>query len=547
MYKILNILNHFNVSLIKNTLIVYSILGIFINFSPNNNKAYGLRVPIDARDALYEEEITQVRAFGRDFISKLEDIGADLYVLSKYKTGDVISDTGFELKDNMRLLNKILDDFGKNQLALFSEEIRIPVSRLFEIELQNMQQILIPADFSAEDINTMAEAYNRLYPLVLKLSHMDRIPVIDKQDDYEEFCRLCSDFEPDEALDRVIIAIVTFDHGPATDPFNLYFRSIIKKCEECWDLINFFERTNSKATISTEAVQILSDGLTDIHGVFRDRKNGIEVKFKKLMEEAYLYIRKKEKPDFVCMSGWKKELEYLCEYIETDLIIKIEEVKKQWRYELDKMNAVVSLKYAEKWQVLMDSMRNVLDVVENRYRVASGDIKANALNTDELIADSCNASRMKNFSKFNQIKHYTDTIFIEADKISLVNALSNLLNNATYWAYKYQEELGNGDKAEVTLELSKENNNINIIISDNGPGMDENTMKDIFKLGVTGRGENGGSGIGLAETLYAVRQHGGDIKVESESGKGTRFIVTLPRLKGVMEIPAQEIPLHTSL
>ena len=66
-------------------------------------------------------------------------------------------------------------------------------------------------------------------------------------------------------------------------------------------------------------------------------------------------------------------------------------------------------------------------------------------------------------------------------------------------------------------------------ISDNGPGMAGEVKAKIFELGFTKR-ENG-TGVGLAETDYVIKQHNGTIEVESELGKGTAFIIKLPLIQ----------------
>jgi signal transduction histidine kinase len=65
-----------------------------------------------------------------------------------------------------------------------------------------------------------------------------------------------------------------------------------------------------------------------------------------------------------------------------------------------------------------------------------------------------------------------------------------------------------------------------ITVEDQGAGMDEQTRSRIFEPFFTTKKR--GTGLGLAIVKQIVEQHGGAIRVESEQGKGTRFIVDLP-------------------
>jgi PAS domain S-box-containing protein len=65
-------------------------------------------------------------------------------------------------------------------------------------------------------------------------------------------------------------------------------------------------------------------------------------------------------------------------------------------------------------------------------------------------------------------------------------------------------------------------------ISDNGPGMDPDRVHKIFQLFYSSKSVHG-TGLGLFITRNIVRQHGGNISVESTPGQGAHFVITLPR------------------
>lgn len=79
---------------------------------------------------------------------------------------------------------------------------------------------------------------------------------------------------------------------------------------------------------------------------------------------------------------------------------------------------------------------------------------------------------------------------------------------------------------ELMVQLSTDRTSATIEVIDTGPGIPADTLGKIFQVYFSTK--PGGSGLGLATTRRLVREHGGDIAVESEPGKGTRFTITLP-------------------
>ncbi len=113
---------------------------------------------------------------------------------------------------------------------------------------------------------------------------------------------------------------------------------------------------------------------------------------------------------------------------------------------------------------------------------------------------------------------------IQADRGKVKQILLNLLTNAV----KYTER----EKAEIFIRVIQESRNVTVSIEDQGIGIEPEDQKVIFDPFRQGRDsmcrKYGGTGLGLSIVKEFVRLHGGEIWVESEPGKGSKFSFTLP-------------------
>ena len=114
-------------------------------------------------------------------------------------------------------------------------------------------------------------------------------------------------------------------------------------------------------------------------------------------------------------------------------------------------------------------------------------------------------------------------IYSKIERDRMWEAIYNILDNSI----KYTKEGG-----KVTLELSKDENNIIIEISDTGIGIASDEKYKIFdrfyRVDKARARETGGTGLGLSIALTAVELHGGNIQVESEEGVGSTFRIIIP-------------------
>ena len=116
-----------------------------------------------------------------------------------------------------------------------------------------------------------------------------------------------------------------------------------------------------------------------------------------------------------------------------------------------------------------------------------------------------------------------DDMIINADEQMLNTIIRNLIFNAL----KFTNEGG-----EISIAAGRKEGRVKIEIRDNGIGMDNETINNLFALDKknVGKGTSGetGSGIGLIITKEFVEAHKGTIDAESEPGKGSVFTINLP-------------------
>ena len=83
-------------------------------------------------------------------------------------------------------------------------------------------------------------------------------------------------------------------------------------------------------------------------------------------------------------------------------------------------------------------------------------------------------------------------------------------------------------QGDVYIKTVFENNNVVIIIEDNGEGIENKNLNKIFEPFFTTKPAGEGTGLGLSISYKIIKQHNGKIEVESEKGKGTKFIISIP-------------------
>jgi signal transduction histidine kinase len=82
-----------------------------------------------------------------------------------------------------------------------------------------------------------------------------------------------------------------------------------------------------------------------------------------------------------------------------------------------------------------------------------------------------------------------------------------------------------GDRGELMLRIEPDRDEVRIHVTDTGPGIPADKVEDIFRPYVSMR--SGGTGLGLPTARRIVQEHGGELTVHSEPGRGSDFVIHL--------------------
>jgi signal transduction histidine kinase len=115
---------------------------------------------------------------------------------------------------------------------------------------------------------------------------------------------------------------------------------------------------------------------------------------------------------------------------------------------------------------------------------------------------------------------------VQVDASLLKQALLNLMLNATQ-AMSDGAASQAAERGELILRVDADAREARVHVIDTGPGIPADRLEDIFRPYVSMR--SGGTGLGLPTAKRIVQEHGGELTVHSESGRGSDFVIHLPR------------------
>ena len=185
--------------------------------------------------------------------------------------------------------------------------------------------------------------------------------------------------------------------------------------------------------------------------------------------------------------------------------------------------------------VITDESKRLRFLVEKVLQMSMLDKKSIIFKKKELdlneivenIAQSFNLRVEHTGGKiYTQIEAVDSAIFV--DEVHFQNAITNLMDNAV----KYRKA---DEPLDIYIRTWNDNDKLYLSIRDTGQGIKKENLRKIFdkfyRVHTGNKHDVKGFGLGLAYVKKVIDLHQGEIKAESELGKGTQFLISLPIIK----------------
>ena len=176
--------------------------------------------------------------------------------------------------------------------------------------------------------------------------------------------------------------------------------------------------------------------------------------------------------------------------------------------------------YKEKLQEFSKTMILQIDTLTSIASAFSNFAKMPTQNKEDLNVVEVVKHSIEIFNE-TYIKYYPEQEIIMAklDKIQLTRIVTNIVKNAIQALTEIENPL-------INVSVKQSNNNVIILVEDNGKGIEETHKNQIFEPKFTTK--SSGMGLGLAMVKNIIEAYKGTITFTSNLGKGTTFTVTLP-------------------
>lgn len=153
-------------------------------------------------------------------------------------------------------------------------------------------------------------------------------------------------------------------------------------------------------------------------------------------------------------------------------------------------------------------------------------VQLETVNLQDVVSEVVSSMRLQFEKQHADVQTaFQGDLTVKADKLHMLSVVFNLLDNALKYG---------GPTPEIRVTGAVEDSSVVIRVADNGIGIEpaftEKIFDKFFRVPGPGSTHNAkGHGLGLSYVAEVVRRHHGQIKVVSEPGKGSTFIITIPK------------------
>jgi PAS domain S-box-containing protein len=144
---------------------------------------------------------------------------------------------------------------------------------------------------------------------------------------------------------------------------------------------------------------------------------------------------------------------------------------------------------------------NLTEIIESSLRLVTNELKLKNIQLNKEYADELPA--------------------VKGNKNELQQVVLNMITNAL-------DAMNEGGNYIIKTDISEDNNKVKMLFIDDGIGIAEKNLNIIFDPFFTTKRQGEGTGLGLSVSYGIIKNHNGEITVESELGKGANFTVILP-------------------
>jgi signal transduction histidine kinase len=202
------------------------------------------------------------------------------------------------------------------------------------------------------------------------------------------------------------------------------------------------------------------------------------------------------------------------------IILYTSMLKKELEQKLDNTQDTEDL------SLILEEANRCKNIVANLLNFArQGKLKVSTINLGQMLSKI--VKTVKDNPVYKKIVIVNDKLnnnwLIEGDSDQLQQVFINLINNAC-------EAMEESPSKQLSIKISEEDNYLVTEIKDSGLGIEKENFSKVFTPFFTTKKIGKGTGLGLAITYGIIKMHNGFINFQSEPGKGTTFIVKLPKI-----------------